>query len=384
MKLLVICDPPVSALGTNVGGVHAVVARIHDELTKAGHQVEIVSGLIFDRIPKGKSAYSYLSDMLDKLEFDHIHIVTLTRLGLLARRYCRARKLSFTTTYDTLIPEYLEVRHGVPSWVGYMYVRWFNKHSTRVIAPTPSMVELLRKRGLENAVSCPHGVDTEMFQPQDKEFFGLPRPVFLYVGRITPEKNPEHFLALDLPGSKVLVGGVSGGMNQEELQNRYPDAHFVGVKTGAELARHYAADVFVFASTTDTFGLVMLEALASGIPVAAYPVTGPVDVITDEKVGCLNADLKVAAMTALTLSSADCRNFALQQTWQKSIARFAAYLTPCNSGASGANRFDAMHRWLYDKVFGIQYALLERLVAKTAAILFAAEPAGPYTVKKSL
>jgi glycosyltransferase involved in cell wall biosynthesis len=308
----------------------------------------------------------------------------MTRLGLLARRYCAARNLRFTTTYDTLIPEYLEVRHGVPSWLGYVYVRWFHKKATRVIAPTPSMVARLQERGLTNAVACPHGVDTEMFKPGDKTFLDLPRPIWLYVGRITPEKKPEDFLSLQLPGSKLLVGGASGGLSQAELLARYPDAHFVGVKTGAELARYYAAaDVFIFPSTTDTFGLVMLEAMASGLPVAAYPVTGPLDVVTDERVGCLHEDLQVAALEALKLSGKDCREFAEKQTWANSIGKFASHLTLCRPVNAVNDSFALLRLFLDRTLFSLPNIALERLVAKTASVLFAAEPAGPYSQQKS-
>jgi glycosyltransferase involved in cell wall biosynthesis len=195
----------------------------------------------------------------------------------------------------------------------------------------------LTSRGFKNIVRWSRGVDTELFSPGEKSFLSLPRPIWLSVGRVSAEKNIGAFLDLDLPGSKVVVGD---GPQLSQLRRQYPQAHFVGMRSGRELARYYAAsDVFVFSSKTDTFGLVLLEALACGLPVAAYPVTGPIDVITSTEVGCLDEDLRAAALTALALSPAKCREYALQFSWRASAEQFVGNLRPCQTASGGRNRY---------------------------------------------
>lgn len=255
---------------------------------------------------------------------DNIHIATEGPIGILARRYCLARGLPFTTSFHTRFPEYVSARLPIPeSWV-WSALRWLHEPSHAVMAATPALAQELRSRGFRNVVLWPRGVDAALFHPRPSDL-GLPRPVFLSVGRVAVEKNLEAFLALALPGTKVVVGD---GPARADLARAYPDAVFLGAMQGEKLADTYAAaDVFVFPSRTDTFGLVLLEALASGVPVAALPVSGPRDVIGDAPVGVLDHDLRAACLKALTLSRDDCRDFALKQTWDTSARAFIDNVT---------------------------------------------------------
>ena len=203
----------------------------------------------------------------------------------------------FTTAYHTQFPEYLRARFPVPLALGYAAVRWFHGGASRTLVTTTTMQRRLEARGFHNLALWGRGVDTDLFRPRDKGFLDLPRPVFLYFGRLAVEKGVEDFLRLDLPGTKLVVGD---GPAAAALQARYPEAVFAGLRQGEDLAAHVAAsDVFVFPSRTDTFGLVLLEAMACGVPVAAYPVAGPVDVVVDGVTGVLGEDLRAAALSAL-------------------------------------------------------------------------------------
>jgi glycosyltransferase involved in cell wall biosynthesis len=200
-----------------------------------------------------------------------------------------------------------------------------------MMAATPSLIEELKQRGFHNPVLWSRGVDTELFCPRDKDFLPGPRPIFLYAGRVAVEKNLQAFLDLDLPGTKYVVGD---GPQREELQDQYRNVRFVGYRLGEQLAQFVsAADVFVFPSRTDTFGLVMLEALACGVPVAAFPVQGPLDVILDSRVGVLHEDLREASLQALTLNPEDCRNYATQYSWENCIRQMEAHLAPISKTA---------------------------------------------------
>ena len=210
------------------------------------------------------------------------------------------RNRPFTTAYHTQFPEYVRARFPVPLSLGYAAVRWFHGRASRTLVTTQSMQRLLESRGFGRLAVWGRGVDTDLFRPRDRTFLDLPRPIWLYFGRIAVEKGVEDFLALDLPGTKLVVGG---GPAAADLQRRYPDAVFAGYRHGEDLAAHIAAsDVFVFPSRTDTFGLVLLEAMACGVPVAAYPVTGPIDVVVPGVTGVLSEDLRAAALAALHLS----------------------------------------------------------------------------------
>jgi glycosyltransferase involved in cell wall biosynthesis len=250
---------------------------------------------------------------------DSIHIATEGPIGFAVRRYCRKRGLPFTTSFHTRFPEYISARLPIPeSWI-WSALRWFHGASQAVMAATPALANELRGCGFRNVVLWPRGVDAQLFRPRAVDL-GLPRPIFLSVGRVAVEKNLEAFLELDLPGTKVVVGD---GPARAALQRKYPQAVFLGALHGERLAEAYAAaDVFVFPSKTDTFGLVLLEALASGVPVAAFPVTGPRDVIGNAKVGVLSEDLRLACLAALKLSPQDCRQFAASQGWEASARAF--------------------------------------------------------------
>jgi glycosyltransferase involved in cell wall biosynthesis len=252
-----------------------------------------------------------------------IHIATEGPIGLLVRRYCLKHGLPFTTSFHTRFPDYVAARAPVPeSWI-WATLRWFHSPSRAVLAATPALASELRARGFENVVLWPRGVDTTLFHPRDVDLC-MREPVFLSVGRVAVEKNLEAFLELDLPGTKVIVGD---GPARPALQQAYPDAVFLGALEGEELASVYAsADVFVFPSKTDTFGLVLLEALASGLPVAAFPVSGPSDVIGSAPVGVLDEDLGAACIAALNIPSQACVAFAARHTWETSARTFIAHM----------------------------------------------------------
>lgn len=263
---------------------------------------------------------------IEKAEPDAIHIATEGTIGLAARAYCIRNGLRFTTSYTTRYPEYISARFAVPESWTYAALRRFHAASAVTMVATPSLWSELTAQGFRNLGTWTRGVDTETFSPENPVLLDLPRPIFLSAGRIAVEKNLEAFLSLDLPGSKVVIGE---GPQEAELKRRFPDVHFLGLKDGKDLAAHIAAaDVFVFPSLTDTFGVVQLEALACGVPVAAFPVMGPKDVIADHPVGVLNEDLRLACLRALSLSRTACREFALGYSWENSARQFAANLKP--------------------------------------------------------
>ena len=250
---------------------------------------------------------------------DAIHIATEGPIGLMVRRYCRKQRLPFTTSFHTRFPEYVRARAPIPESLIWRALRRFHAPSRAVMAATPALANELRMRGFENVVLWPRGVDTGFFHPRGIDLC-LPAPVFLCVGRVAIEKNLEAFLDLDLPGTKVIVGD---GPARATLEQNYPDAVFLGALQGEALAQVYAAaDVFVFPSKTDTFGLVLLEALASGLPVAAFPVPGPRDVIGTAPVGVLDDDLQAACLAALRIAPEACLEFAASHTWYASSRAF--------------------------------------------------------------
>jgi glycosyltransferase involved in cell wall biosynthesis len=254
-----------------------------------------------------------------------IHIATEGPIGWSARAYCRRHKLAFTTSYTTRFPEYIAVRTNIPAAVSYAVLRHFHSAAAMTMVATGSLYNELAGRGFRKLGFWGRGVDTELFNPDHPAALDLPRPIFMTMGRVAVEKNIEAFLALDLPGSKVVVGD---GPQKTALAQKYPAVKFLGEKTGADLTAHLAAaDVFVFPSRTDTFGVVQLEALACGTPVAAFPVTGPLDVIADHPVGALDEDLRSACLRALDMSRDACRNFALERSWENSARQFVGNLT---------------------------------------------------------
>jgi glycosyltransferase involved in cell wall biosynthesis len=265
---------------------------------------------------------SKIAQLIEQARPDSIHIATEGPIGFLVRRYCRRHGLPFTTSFHTRFPEYVSARSPVPeSWV-WTALRAFHRPSRAVMAATPALANELRLRGFRNVVLWSRGVDTDLFHPRAIDLC-LPAPVYLSVGRVAVEKNLEAFLDLDLPGTKVVVGD---GPARAALERQYPHVVFLGARHGEELAQIYAgADVFVFPSKTDTFGLVLLEALASGLPVAAFPVTGPRDVIGAAPVGVLNDDLQTACLEVLTISPQACVEFAAGHTWEASARVFVEH-----------------------------------------------------------
>ena len=276
------------------------------------------------------------------LEFepDAVHIATEGPIGLAARRLCLQRGWPFTTSFHTRFPEYLRACLPVPEELTYRALRWFHRPAARVLAPTETVRRELLVHGVSRAVTWSRGVDTELFHPGRRSTLGLAAPVHLYVGRLAVEKNVEAFLALDLPGSKVIAGD---GPARAELERAHPEAHFLGALHGEELARVYAsADVFVFPSRTDTFGLVLLEALASGVPVAAFPVAGPNDVLAGHPVGVLDQDLGAACARARLIPRADCRAYALRFRWRRCAEQLRDFLEPIPRAAVEAAALDPL------------------------------------------
>jgi glycosyltransferase involved in cell wall biosynthesis len=254
-----------------------------------------------------------------------IHIATEGPIGWAVRAHCLRRKLAFTTSYTTRFPEYIAVRSIIPAALSYAVLRHFHAAGAMTMIATPSLRQELAAKGFKKLGFWGRGVDTNLFNPDDPAKLDLPKPIFMTMGRVAVEKNIEAFLVLDLPGSKVVIGD---GPQKAELQRRYPQVSFLGEKTGADLTSHLAAaDVFVFPSLTDTFGVVQLEALACGTPVAAFPVTGPKDVIADHPIGALDNDLRSACLRALGMSRETCRSFALERSWENSARQFIGNLS---------------------------------------------------------
>lgn len=261
--------------------------------------------------------------LIDGANVDAVHIATEGPVGWMARRHCLQRRRPFTTSFHTRFADYVSARWPIPeSWV-YAAQRRFHARSAGVMVATRSLAQDLARRGFDRLMPWTRGVDTALFRPGPERLFGA-APVYLYAGRVAVEKNIAAFLDLDLPGTKVVVGD---GPQLAELSARYPDAVFTGAREGTALAACYAsADVFVFPSRTDTFGMVMLEAMACGVPVAAFPAIGPKDLLTPGVSGVVDADLRTAALAARGLDRAAVRAAALAFTWQKAARLFLANL----------------------------------------------------------
>lgn len=265
-------------------------------------------------------AHGDIGRRLDGLKPDAVHIATEGPIGWAARAACGHRRWSFTTSYHTRFPEYLAARLPVPLSWSYALLQRFHAAAARTLVSTETLRRELAGRGFERLGIWSRGVDTELFRPRPDAALGFTGPVFLYVGRVAVEKNLEAFLRLDLPGTKVVVGD---GPARASLQQRYPAAKFLGVQTGEALARVYAgSDVFVFPSLTDTYGVVLLEAAASGLPIAAFPVPGPIDVVGDTDVAVLDTDLRAACLDALTIPRERCRAFGLSRSWRAAAEQF--------------------------------------------------------------
>ena len=334
MRILLVTD----AWAPQVNGVVVTLANTVRWLERWGHEVHVLSPEGFRTMPMPTYPEIPLALMPGRevarrfRDFQPyaVHIATEGPLGGAARAYCLKHGLAFTTAYHTCFPEYVKPRFGVPLAWTYAWLRRFHAPSAAVLVATPAIRELLEARGFRNLAAWSRGVDTDLFRPADHRSGDLRRPVFLYVGRVAVEKNLPAFLGLDLPGTKLVVGD---GPQRKELEKGFPDAVFVGAKTGVELASFFQrADVFVFPSRTDTFGLVLIEAMACGTPVAAFPVRGPIDVVKDPAAGVLANDLGAAARAALALDRDKVRRYAERFSWEHSSRQFLSNLVPARRG----------------------------------------------------
>jgi len=328
MPILIATD----AWHPQVNGVVRTLTSLAESASKLGSEIVFLTPEGFPSLPvptypglrmalpNGRE----IARRIDAVAPDAIHIATEGPIGWAARAYCCRHGLGFTTSYTTRFPEYVSVRTGIPESFGYAVMRQFHAASSMVMVATGSLRRELSEKGFRRLGSWTRGVNTELFRPDEPAKLDLPRPIFMTMGRVAVEKNLEAFLSLDLPGSKVVVGD---GPQRAELEHRFADVRFLGEKKGADLSSHLAAaDVFVFPSLTDTFGVVQLEALACGTPVAAFPVTGPLDVIADHPIGAIDRDLRAACLRALEMSRVNCRNFALARSWENSARQFIGNL----------------------------------------------------------
>ena len=331
MRILIATD----AWTPQVNGVVSTLGQTVEHLRRFGHEVELLTPLQFrnapcpgyDEIRIALGVGPGVAQCFERFAPQAVHIATEGPIGHAVRRFCCRSNRDFTTSYHTRFPEYLRKRAPVPLWLSYAMLRRFHRPAVHCMVSTASMHQDLATRGFGNLARWRRGVDADLFRPHDKDFLDLPRPIAACAGRVAVEKNIGAFLSMPWKGSKLIIGD---GPERVRLERQYPDVHFAGFRHGTDLARHLAAaDVMVFPSLTDTFGLVMLEALACGVPVAAFPVTGPVDVIKDGCTGALDADLARAARRALALSPEDCRAWAKGQDWQSCTRQFEALLAPC-------------------------------------------------------
>jgi len=324
MHILIATD----AWKPQINGVVRTYENLRRELERLGHSVTVLSPSNFATLPcpgypeirLALPRFSHVADYVLRSGAEHVHIATEGPIGWATRAICLRHRVRFTTSFHTRFPEYIEAYTGLPAGMSYAVQRRFHRSGIGTLVATPSLKDDLERRGFDRLMLWSRGVDTLQFRPRDYGSAKRNEPTFLYVGRVSREKNVEAFLNLDLPGRKVVVGD---GPLLATLRKRYPQANFKGAKTGEDLALEYAsADVFVFPSRTDTFGLVMLEAMASGLPVAAYPVMGPVDVVTHGVTGILSDDLRGAALTALSLDPATVRAQAIRHDWSLVGANF--------------------------------------------------------------
>jgi glycosyltransferase involved in cell wall biosynthesis len=333
MRILIVSD----AWFPQTNGVVHTLAQTAACLRRFGHEVHLVTPWQFRTIacptyPEIRVAVlpmRKLARCIGALRPQALHIATEGPLGFAARRYCMRRGLRFTTSYHTRFPQYLRSRLPIPLALSYAALRGFHQASASCMVSTQGIHAELASHGFNNLVRWQRGVDTHLFRPRRKDFLTLPRPVAVYVGRVAIEKNVGAFLGMPWSGTKLVIGD---GPERARLQVRHPEAVFVGFRFGEDLAMHLAAaDVLVFPSLTDTFGLVNLEAMACGIPVAAFPVTGPVDVVQDGVTGALDADLARAAERALRIDPRACRERALQSSWEGCTREFESHLVACRT-----------------------------------------------------
>lgn len=344
------------AWAPQVNGVVRTLTTTVARLRSRGHRVDTLTPDLFRTVacpsyPEIRLAIGCgrgVARRLDALDADAVHIATEGPIGWAARRWCLRRGRPFTTSFHTRFPDYVAMRTGLPADWFWPVLRRFHGPATRIFAATPTLAEELGERGLPQVHAWSRGVDLELFSadtPPLAALAALPRPVQLYVGRVAVEKNLEDFLAMRTPGTKIVVGD---GPARAMLASRYPKAIFLGTLHGSDLASAYAgADVFVFPSRTDTFGLVNIEALASGVPVAAYPTRGPIDIIGRRgfgthggrgRIGALAEDLAEATEAALTASRADCAREGRRYSWDRCTDQFVAGLAPCRTVAADPGR----------------------------------------------
>lgn len=330
MRIAIVTD----AWSPQVNGVVRTLQTIRRELEAMGHVVEVISPDLYGSVPcptypeirLALARPATVGQAIAATRPDAVHLATEGPLCLAARRWCLRSGVPFTTAYHTHFPDYVAKRTGLPASWFWRYIRWFHGPAQAVLVSTASVREQLRAHGVANVRHWGRGVDLAFFMPDTAahlSFAALPRPIQLYVGRVAVEKNIEAFLKTEQPGSKVVVGD---GPARAPLERAYPEAYFMGPLFGEQLASAYAgADVFVFPSRTDTFGLVMIEALACGTPVAAYPVTGPVDVLTPET-GAMSDDLGEAIAIALTCDRTRCAEYGRSFSWERSAREFLSGL----------------------------------------------------------
>lgn len=323
MRILVATD----AWQPQVNGVVRTYEQLRDAVPRYGAEIVMLSPADFHTVPCPTYPQIALAvpdqarcgARISAIAPDAVHIATEGPVGWMARAYCLRRGIAFTTSFHTKFPEYLSGRFGLPERLSYAVLRRFHGRGAGMMVATRSLRLMLERRGFRKVLTWTRGVDTQLFRPRDVRRFGM-GPVFLYAGRVASEKNIEAFLELSLPGRKVCVGD---GPQLEALRRRFPDATFTGELQGADLAESYAsADIFVFPSRTETFGIVMLEAMASGVPVAAFPVTGPADVVAQGVSGLLSWNLRDAALAALVLDRGKVRAAAERYTWEATAKQF--------------------------------------------------------------
>lgn len=359
MKVLIASD----AWEPQINGVVRTLQKLRELGPSIGLDLHFVTPDLFPTLPMPGYPEIRLAllrpgafvEKFNRIQPDIVHVATEGPIGLAARRTALKQGVALTTSYHTRFPEYLSARLPVPQAWSYAALRWFHNAADAILVSTPSLEQELRLKGFGPLRRWSRGVDLCLYSPRTCSSVDWPRPVFLNVGRVAVEKNLEAFLSLDLPGTKVVVGD---GPQRAELEARFPEAIFLGARTGTELADIYRqADVFVFPSRTDTFGVVILEALASGLPVAAYTVMGPVDVLGGTQAGVLSEDLRVAALAALSLDRAHCLDLARSYDWHSSVVQFHDALQEtlairqtdladkCQTAVSGLHQQDSLLNW---------------------------------------
>ena len=324
MRIVVVTD----AWFPQINGVVRTLDTLRIALEALGHEALFITPEAFPTVPcpsypeirLAMTRPAVIGRCIEAFRPDAVHIATEGPLGWMARSWCLKHGRPFTTAFHTRFPQYLHARWRIPLTMTYPILRRFHHPSATIMVATQSIEDDLRSRGFTAIRRWTRGVDTILFRPRAKDLLPFKRPISLFVGRIAVEKSIEDFLRVRLDGTKVVIGE---GPQRAELEMRYPDVQFLGEKLGEELAQHYAAaDVFVFPSRTDTFGLVQLEALACGVPVAAYPVPGPLDVIDHSGAGVLDDDLGAAITAALAIPPERCRAHAELFSWDRSVNQF--------------------------------------------------------------